>query len=374
MILFITRKYPPSVGGMQNLSYRLTRGVSEQTAARIISWGGSQRWLPFFVVWALVRSVATLVGNRVTLVHIGDPVLAPLGNILRILGRMPVVVNAHGLDITYRNPLYQALIPACLRHLDRVICISKYTRDQCIQRGVPAARCAVIPLGIDVADYVTALPEGRRAAWLHSLGIDRPVQHILLTVGRLVPRKGLAPFVSEALPRLAAQRRDWVYLLIGTGPEREAIEAAVQAKGLSECVKLLGHAGNDVLRQAYGLAGLFVMPNVPVAGNPEGFGLVTLEARAAGVPVVAADLEGLGEAITHQDDGTLVQPGDWPTFVAAINSWLDRKETAADRERRRERTRETFSWSRIITRYMAVFQEVEAEHRARTRSQDANRH
>ncbi len=373
MILFITRKYPPSVGGMQNLSYRLTTEVSKQTAAQIISWGGSQQWLPIFIVWAFIRALAALMRNNVTLIHLSDPVLAPLGVMLRTLGRVPVIVNAHGLDVTYSHPLYQVIIPACLRHLDRVICISRYTREECIRRGVPAMGCVVIPLGIDVEDYKTALPDDERKAWLTSWGVSPLEQQVLLTVGRLVPRKGLARFASEVLPLLVAQRQDWVHLIIGDGPERGAIEAAVEAQGLSEHVKLLGCLNNEALRAAYALADLFVMPNVLTPGDPEGFGLVTLEARAAGVPIVAADLEGISEAIIEEEDGTLIKPADWPAFVPAINFWLDRGRTAADRERRRQQTQARFAWSRIVSQYLEVFQEVGGEQRTRKEEQVANR-
>lgn len=365
MILFITRKHPPSVGGMQNLSYRLTTGVSDQTTAYTISWGGSQGWLPLFVIWAFMRALAAFIRSHVTLIHLGDPVLAPLGIILRAFGRVPVVINAHGLDVVYPHPFYQALIPACLRRLERVICISTYTEEECIRRGVPAERCVVIPPGITVGEYAIALPDNKRDAWLTSWGVSSPNQHILLTVGRLVQRKGLTPFVSEALPLLVAQRQDWVHLIIGDGPERAAIETVVEAQGLSRHVRLLGHLDDKALRAAYALADVFVMPNVPILGDPEGFGVVTLEARAAGTPIVAADLEGISEAVGEDEDGTLVKAGDWPVFVEAISAWFDREESPADRERRRQRTEAQFAWARIAARYIEVFQEVEEDYAQR---------
>jgi len=373
MILFITRKYPPSVGGMQNLSHRLTTEVSKQTEAHVISWGGSQRWLPLFIVRAFIQALTVLIRGNVTLVHIGDPVLSPLGVMLRVLGRVPVVVNAHGLDVTYPHPFYQVVIPACLRRLDRVICISNYTKEECIHRGVSAEHCVVIPLGVDVENYTAALPDNESQTWAASWGVSLLNRHVLLTVGRLVPRKGIAPFVSRALPLLLARRQDWVYLIVGDGPERTAIEAAVESQGLSRYVSLLGHLGDDALRAAYALADLFVMPNVPTPSDPEGFGLVTLEAQAAGVPIVAADLEGISEAVSDEEDGTLVKPGEWSEFVKAISAWLDCEETTADREQRRQRTKAQFAWSRIAAQYLEVFRGVEEEHCIRRRMKFAGR-
>jgi phosphatidylinositol alpha-1,6-mannosyltransferase len=156
-----------------------------------------------------------------------------------------------------------------------------------------------------------------------------------------------------------AQRQDWVYLIVGEGPERRKIEATILAHGLSQHVKLLGRVEEQVLRSVYALADVFVMPNIPVPGDPEGFGIVALEARASGVPVVASDLEGIREAVGGPEDGTLVKPRDWSAFVAAINWWLDREETAMDREKRRERVRAEFDWNRIISLYLTLFQEIE---------------
>jgi len=169
-----------------------------------------------------------------------------------------------------------------------------------------------------------------------------------------------------------AQRQDWVYLIVGEGPERRKIEAAILAYGLSQHVKLLGRVEEQVLRAVYALADVFVMPNIPVPGDPEGFGIVTLEARASGVPVVASDLEGIREAAGGPEDGILVKPGDWSAFVDAINWWLDREETVTDRERRRERVRAEFDWSVIIPQYLALFQEMEASYRSQKRSRDAD--
>lgn len=363
MILFITRKYPPSVGGMERLWYQLTTRIADQTQAQVISWGRSRIGLPFFMLWAFIRASRFLLKDSVTLIHLSDPLLAPLGIVLRTIKSVPVIINVHGLDITYPNRAYQALIPVCLRLLDHVICISRYTLDECLKRGIPASRCTVIPPGIDVDAFAIALPDRDREAWLSFWGIDSPNKKILMTSGRLVPRKGVAHFVSEALPLLMARRQDWVYLIVGDGPERRKIEDAVTARGLSQQVRLLGKIEDYALRAAYALADIFVMPNIPVPGNPEGFGIVVLEARASGVPVIASKLEGISEAVGGEEDGTLVEPENWPAFVDAIEWWLDRQESIVDRERRRERVKREFDWSYIIPRYLALFREIERKDR-----------
>ena len=83
ILLFISRKYPPSVGGMEQLSYYVTTGVARKRPARIIKWDRSQMWLLLFIPIALVQALIVLVTTPVAMIHIGDLVLAPLGWFLR---------------------------------------------------------------------------------------------------------------------------------------------------------------------------------------------------------------------------------------------------------------------------------------------------
>lgn len=358
-VLFITRKYPPSVGGMEKLSYELTTRIGKQVRSRVIYWSGSQQLLPLFFLLAFAQAVPMFLRNEVALLHLSDPVLMLLGIALRAVRQLPIVVTAHGLDVTYPHPLYQALLSFCLRRMDRVICISRYTCDECIRRGVSPNQCTVIPPGVDVDEHISSLPDADREAWLSAWGVPRRGLKVLLTCGRLVPRKGIAPFVSEALPLLAAQRQDWVYLIVGEGPERQAIEMTVQANGLSQFVRLLGLLNDRDLKIAYAVADVFVMPNVLVPGNPEGFGIVILEARASGVPVVASNLEGIRDAAGGAEDGTLVEPGNWKAFVTAIIRWMDQPREIADRKIRQQRVMAEFGWERIISQYLRIFQMVQ---------------
>ena len=205
----------------------------------------------------------------------------------------------------------------------------------------------MIPVGIDTHAFRKPLEDDERQAWLARWAIDSECAqppHILLTVGRLVPRKGVRWLVTEVLPRLAERRADWIYLVVGEGPERQAIaEAARRDQRVAQRVHLLGQISDDELRTAYAAADLFVMPNVPVPGDSEGFGIVHLEARAAGLPVVAADIEGISESFISGEDGWLVPAGDAAAFVDAIDRGLrpgpDPRRSGAPRHAHRGRLR-----------------------------------
>ncbi len=360
MILFITRKHPPSVGGMQKLSQSLTKEVGRLTPVSTIYWGGSTLFVPFFVVYAFLRAVLTVPrSNHVKLIHLSDALLTPLGLALRTLLRVPVIVTVHGLDVTYSNRLYQAIILRCLKRMDKVICVSSYTRMQCIRRGVPAALCEVIPNGVNMTEFADHFTSQAMRNVQSKAGNCIRGRKVLLTVGRLIERKGVVHFLTEIMPRLLAKRDDICYLIVGEGPQRDLIETRIASLHLGGHVALLGQVDDDTLRAAYHIADLFVMPNIPVQNDIEGFGLVALEAAAAGRYVVASRLDGIPEAIVSGQNGTLLDPLDVEAFSDTILDLLDddAKREALGKQAR-EFVRSRYSWDIVARRYLQVFMRV----------------
>jgi len=182
---------------------------------------------------------------------------------------------------------------------------------------------------------------------------------VLLTVGRLIERKGVVHFLTDVMPRMLAQRQDFCYMIVGEGPQRELIETRITSLHLEEHVVLLGRVDDDTLRAAYHLADLFVMPNIPVQNDIEGFGLVALEAAAAGRYVVASRLDGIPEAIVPGQNGTLLDPLDSEAFAATILDLLadDEKRQILGRQAR-EFVRDRYSWDIVARRYQQVFMQV----------------
>lgn len=357
MILFITRKHPPSVGGMQKLSQSLTKEVGRLTPVTTIYWGGSTLFVPFFVVYAFLRAVLTVPrSNHVKLIHLSDALLTPLGLALRTLLRVPVIVTVHGLDVTYSNRFYQWVILRCLKRMDKIICVSSYTRKQCVRRGVPATLCEVIPNGVNMTEFADSYTSQGMRNLQSKAGKCIRGRKVLLTVGRLIERKGVVHFLTEIMPRLLAKRDDICYLIVGEGPQRDLIETRIASLHLGDHVALLGQVDDDTLRAAYHVADLFVMPNIPVQNDIEGFGLVALEAAAAGRYVVASRLDGIPEAIVPGQNGTLLDPLDVEAFAATILELLDNEEQReALGKQAREFVRSRYSWDIVARRYLQVF-------------------
>jgi glycosyltransferase involved in cell wall biosynthesis len=350
-LLFITRKYPPSVGGMEMLSYQVAREFARRADATVIAWGGSRKALPAFLPYAFLKALYLARRGTVDHIHLGDALLAPLGLALKLLTRRRTTATACGLDVTWNPAPYQAVVPRCLARLDRIICISDATMEECVRRGVPRRKCVVIPIGVHSEDFAS---DASRDTLSDLVGRDVRGKTVLVTVGRLVRRKGVSWFLENVVPRLG---EDIVYLVAGDGPERAEITGLVESLGLRDRVLLLGRVPDRDLRVIYNTADVFVMPNRPVPGDMEGFGIVAIEASSAGLPVVAADLEGIRAAVVEGATGSLVPPESPEDFAAAIRRWSG--VSAAERERIRRTTAERYDWDVIGERYM---EEIAAVH------------
>lgn len=343
---FVTRKYPPAIGGMERLSYEVTTRLSALQPSTIVARRGRSP-TPIFIVLSALRLLRACAHREVGLVHLGDPVLAPLALVPRAFG-VPVVVTLHGLDVVHASAAYRAWRKLFLRRFDAYICISEATRAAAVAAGLPPERLHVIGIGTDA-----------------SAPVDGNVrdEDVLLFVGRLVERKGLAWFVGEVFPTLAATRPSLRLAIVGDGPQRPAIEASARGSGTE---RRLIWCGRDEAEKARWLAraALCVVPNVRVPGDMEGFGIVALEAVAAGCPVVAADLEGLRDALSAGRAGTLVPPQDAEAWIRAIGDQLN---DPAERRRRAEAARAHVAhhcgWDRVVAAYASLFAAVSGRER-----------
>jgi glycosyltransferase involved in cell wall biosynthesis len=188
------------------------------------------------------------------------------------------------------------------------------------------------------------------------LPADGPV---LITVGRLVKRKGVAWFIEEVLPELASKYPSLTYLVVGDGEERPAIEAAIEKTNLRQHVRLLGQVSDELKEAAYTRANVFVMPNITVPGDMEGFGLVLLEASVRGLPVVASDTEGIKDAVSDGKNGVLVPPRAAAAFRREIGQFLRDSDYAKKfGAQSRKFTLATYRWDKLADRYIEQYKQA----------------
>jgi phosphatidylinositol alpha-1,6-mannosyltransferase len=147
---------------------------------------------------------------------------------------------------------------------------------------------------------------------------------LLLSVARLVPRKGIDTTIAS-LPTILTRYPNAMYVIVGTGPDRTRLEALASVTGVSAHVAFVGDVGEDELPGYYAASDVFVLPTrtIPSDEEIEGFGIVYLEAAATAVPSVAAQAGGVADAVSNGVTGLLVPPSDPPAVGEAVLRLLD---------------------------------------------------
>ncbi|NLB96282.1 MAG: glycosyltransferase, partial [Armatimonadetes bacterium] len=187
---------------------------------------------------------------------------------------------------------------------------------------------------------------------------------VLVTVSRLLERKG-HDVVLRALPRIAAAVPEVAYLVAGTGPREPVLRRLAGELGVAERVVFAGRVPDEELADYYGAADVFIHPNRELPnGDVEGFGIVFLEANAAGKPVIGGNSGGTPDAVVDGVTGFLIDPNDVDAVAdAAIRLLTDRDLARKLGEQGRERARTEFTWERAVERLRALNRKVVAEYR-----------
>jgi phosphatidylinositol alpha-1,6-mannosyltransferase len=250
------------------------------------------------------------------------------------LSRAPrIVLAVHGSEVQYLQAgerpaaLHRALFRWSTRPVRRFVALGTYQLGLIEALGVPSHRVHISPEGVDPTPYLTV--DARRVAALAGrLGVhNRPV---VLTVGRLVERKG-HDIVLHALTRLIAKVPDVAYVVVGSGPNEIRLRQLATKLGLSPYTALFcGSVDAAELPTFYKLCDVFVMPNREVGSDIEGFGIVFLEAGAAGKPVIGGRSGGTSDAVLDGVTGFLVDPRSVSAVADAMLMLLENPVLAAD--------------------------------------------
>lgn len=286
----------------------------------------SMRDLPSKI--ALARD--TVRGADYDIIHAADwPFFIPLA-LSRRRTRARLLMTVHGTEINETQTSTKRLAiraAGVFGPRTEVAANSRYTRDLFRSRfSVESHRIKAIPLG--VSNFWFGSSNARadmRAA--HHLAPDRVV---MVTVARLTRRKGhdLTLSALAALPDALRQRITW--LVIGPEGEADTVREFRQRIADSDCdIRIMGPMSNEQIRDIYSVSDLFCLTGLPESsGRVEGFGLVYLEAAAAGLPSIATNVGGVPDAVLADETGLLVDP-DRDAVAGAIAEIVENSDTRA---------------------------------------------
>jgi phosphatidylinositol alpha-mannosyltransferase len=277
-------------------------------------------------------------------VHVHEPFAPAVGMHATLNAPAPVVGTFHSYFArdTMEGRLYTAIAPLLRpiwRRVDRRIAVSRAARHSAKGR-LGKGDVRIIPNGVEVERFAQALP-----------ALDVPAGRTLLFVGRLEPRKGL-PYAMRAFAQLADRYPDLQFVVVGDGPERHAVDELPPA--LRARVHMKGKVSYEALPTYHRAADIFISP----ATGAESFGIVLVEAMAAGLPIVASNIPGYREVARDGRESVLVTPSDPGALATGIAHLLDHPEERVRLGANGVARADAYAWEHIIDELEQVYESL----------------
>lgn len=342
--MFVTRKWPPAMGGMETYSVRLTEELARTHDVDVVFLPGKPDGSPpdagqliafpfeVFRCWIAKR-------DKPHILHVGDMAMWPFG--LLAGASTCVVLSAHGTDVSYHRRrglkagLYGLYMKLGSRLLRKAALIANSRATAKALRETGWVHAHVVPLATDLAAPYPA-PE-------HD-------PNRILFAGRLIKLKGFSWFVTNVLPLLPPTMR---LRVVGTVWDREEGEYLNHPQ-----VDFIGKLAQPELAAEFARALCVVAPNVPVAtGEYEGFGLVAPEVASSGGVLLASKCDGIIDAVIDAETGFLVEPADpyaWASKINEIRGWSIEARTEFT-SKAKAAAHAFYSWSRVADDTRAVY-------------------
>ena len=329
--------HPPGDPGFESLRRKAER------------WGATLLSVPDRgpLDWHVINKYLTICKTeRVTIWHGHDYKSNLIGLVLRRFWPMHLVTTVHGW-VDRRVKHYYWIDKFCLRHYDRVICVSDDLFQESLARGVAEERCFLIENAVDVVEFArTQSPENAR----RRLGED-PGRLVIGAVGRLQAEKGFDVLIRAA-DRLLARGHDFDVWIVGEGDQHETLQALIDALGRGDRFRLLGYRADPI--DVYQAMDIFALSSLR-----EGLPNVVLEAMALEIPLAATRIAGIPRLIEHDMNGLIVEPGSVDSLEVALARLLADPELRARLGRAaRASVEERYSFDSRMSKIRRVFDDL----------------
>ena len=341
-ILIITRNLPPLVGGMERLNWHIADELSKYAEVKVVGPTGAAAVKPenvqvlesplkplvLFMLIALCKAFWTAVCFKPNVIIAGSGLTAPLVWLVSRLTSAKAVVYLHGFDITAAHWVYQKIWVPFFKRMDCVIVNSTPTKILALNAGVLEKDISIVHPGVTLP--VTTQPLNAIQSFKKKYNLEH--KKILLSVGRLTTRKGLKEFVENSLAYIVQQEPDVVLVVVGESPKnslgaglqtREEILEAARKNQIENHILFLGViTDNKQLATVYEAADIHVFPVRYIPDDPEGFGMVAVEAAAHGTPTVAFATGGIVDAVAQGVSGYLVEKNNYSQLSKQVIALL----------------------------------------------------
>jgi glycosyltransferase involved in cell wall biosynthesis len=305
----------------------------------------NSRWLEV-ILWAVLAVTKLRWSFDILHAHMIYPA-GYCATIFKSITKIPVVVTSQGADIQIEpamgygirlNPWVDKKVRKTLRLADVITTISRSMKEEIIRAGGDPRKVYLIPNGVDGREFKVkdGAPLENKASYIFAMG-------------RLIHKKGFDTLL-EAFSRIDNGESLPNLLIAGEGPEKEKLEKMAKQLGIQDKVKFLGFRyGREKIKLLKGCEFFISLP------RREPFGIVLLEALAAGRPVIATNVDGIPDIIDDRINGLLV-PVDSPAIAAqAMSDLLNGPTKLEEMSTNALLKSEEYDWSRIAGNYLNVY-------------------
>lgn len=248
----------------------------------------------------------------------------------------------------YRSELkyFGPLIKAALKRADHVHIVSEDLKKKIQNFGISPEKMTVIPNGVDASAFRPSQESRSRIRKELNVG-DEP---LAINVSRLVPKNDIVT-TMRGFKRACEEVPGMKLLIIGEGPEKEALIKEAEYLGIKDSTIFLGYKPNNVIAQYYSAADIFIRTPVD-----EGFGIVFIEAMATGIPTIGTDVGGVPDIITNGENGLLIRAGDEQAVGEAITELVKNRDLARKiGNEGRISVESRFSWDAITDQIESLY-------------------
>lgn len=381
-VLFVSHKFPPNTGGMEKQSLELVNGMEKRCRThRLVYEKKEPKILFFLLLYKRIRAIC-LHHPAINVIHFNDALVASFCIFLPLRKGIQYVVTLHGLDVVFPSSVYHRYIFKRLNRFHRFVAVSNATARKAVELGISHEKMTVISNGVCIDAAPTHSSE-EFEAWLSQKGIVLSGKNTFMMLGRAVSRKGFSWFAHQVLPLLDSHKfhllmagpfrfqpsfrerviyllpkgfREKLMLFLGyASDEREIRKVLKNYPNVNHFGKLSSPEISMLLQQT----DAFLMPNIHIEGDMEGFGLVCLEASANKAMVFAANVDGIPDAIQDKKNGILLPSGNALAWKECLCKFAENKQGYKSRQERFSNfTKQNYNWDKMVTQYFDLFESI----------------
>lgn len=351
--LLVTLEYPPFKGGVANYYYNLAGHFPHQESFSVLDnnnkrLDSGKGFFSWYNAFAEISRKMRL--SRIDYVLVGH--ILPLGTVVWLLSYLKpfkYAVFLHGLDFSnaIKSSRKKKLSQYILARADKIIAANSYVAAQ-IEKVFPFAIGKISIVNPGLAKNSVVIPEEEIEALKNKYSIQDKI--VLLSLGRLVRRKGF-DYVIKAMSNMNEDDlKDIVYIVAGRGSDYEYLQSLITPNIINKVIFLSEISDVDKWRWLH-LCDIFIMPTRNIDGDYEGFGIVYLEANLCKKAVIAGDAGGVRDAVSDNVNGLLVDSENVDSIKDAILRLKNDKELRDELGKQgRERAALEFNWDRLAAK------------------------